>query len=257
MSKRFTDTNIWGEDWFLDMPNEYKLFWFYILSECDHAGVFKVNVKSFCGLLGVKLTSTKALEYINNGKQRIRVISDSVWLIEDFFSFQYGHTFNANNRMHKSAGEVYNKHDIKLTSIRGLKDLKEGVKDKDKDISVFEDRGVGKGWNTKPGQESQSLALPDIKVGAVIELFKITKQSDVSNFQVQGLWNVFKVQNFTGKKFYQNEGDAYSHFINWCKTQNIENGSTHKQSSSRSSGRVTKSSGAEKLIDSLRDDLNA
>ena len=26
MAKRFSATEIWDEDWFLDMPNEYKLF---------------------------------------------------------------------------------------------------------------------------------------------------------------------------------------------------------------------------------------
>ena len=43
MAKRFTSTEIWNEDWFLDMPAEYKLFWYYMLCECDHAGLFKVN----------------------------------------------------------------------------------------------------------------------------------------------------------------------------------------------------------------------
>lgn len=134
MAKRFTSTEIWEEDWFLDMPNEYKLFWYYMLSMCNHAGLFKVNVKKFCGLNEVNLTSTKALEYFNAGKQRIRVISESVWLIEDFFFFQYGTTFNPNSKVHASIETVYNQHNIKMTSIRGLTDLKERVKDKDKEI---------------------------------------------------------------------------------------------------------------------------
>lgn len=134
MAKRFTATEIWKEDWFLDMPIEYKLFWYYILSSCDHAGLFKVNLRSFCGLLEVKLTPNKVLDYFNAGKQRIRVVSESVWLIEDFFSYQYGTTFNWNNRVHESIGELYKRHNIELTSIRGLLDLKDRAKDKDKDI---------------------------------------------------------------------------------------------------------------------------
>lgn len=133
MAKRFVDTKIWGEDWFLEMPNEYKLFWFYILSECDHAGLFKVNLRSFRGLLEVKMTTTEALGHFNNGKDRIRIISESLWLIEDFFVFQYGTTFNSNNRLHESIEKQLEKHGIKLTSIRGLLDLKHGVKEKDKD----------------------------------------------------------------------------------------------------------------------------
>jgi hypothetical protein len=133
MAKRFTATEIWEEDWFLSMPNEYKLFWFYMLSNCDHAGVYKVNLRSFCGLLEVKLTSNDVLTYFNTDKQRIRVLEERLWFIEDFYVYQYGVTFNPNNRLHESIGKIYEKHKIKLTSIRGLTDLKEGVKDKDKD----------------------------------------------------------------------------------------------------------------------------
>lgn len=133
MAKRFTATEIWNEDWFLDMPIEYKLFWYYMLANCDHAGLFKLNLRSFCGLNEVKMTSNKALEYFNTGKQRIRVVSESIWFIEDFFVYQYGVVFNWNNRVHDSIGKLYLRHKINLTSIRGLLDLKEGVKDKDKD----------------------------------------------------------------------------------------------------------------------------
>lgn len=136
MAKRFTATEIWGEDWFLSMPNEYKLFWYYILSACDHAGIFKVNTRSFTGLIEVSVSPSKALEHFNNGKIRIRVLNESVWLIEDFFVFQYGTTFNPNNKMHESIEKLYSKFDLPMTSIRGLKDLKDRVKDKDKEINT-------------------------------------------------------------------------------------------------------------------------
>lgn len=133
MAKRYTDTNIWLEDWFIDLPVEYKLFWYYILSSCDHAGLFKVNLKLFCSLNGVKVESSLALKYYNENKERIIVISDNLWFISDFFVFQYGTTLNRQNRVHDSIFEIYNKYGIKMTTIRGLKDLKDRVKDKDKD----------------------------------------------------------------------------------------------------------------------------
>ena len=131
MAKRFFSTEIWDEDWFIDMPTEYKLFWFYILSNCDHCGLFKVNLRSFCGLNGVKIDSDTALEHFNHGKNRIRIVNQSVWLIEDFFVYQYGSTLNLNNRVHESIKNRYEHVGIKLTSIRGLIDLKDRVKDKD------------------------------------------------------------------------------------------------------------------------------
>lgn len=120
MPKRFIATELWDEDWFLEMPNEYKLFWHYMLSACDHAGVFRVNVKSFSAMIGEKINAQKALEYFNSGKQRIKVISDTAWLIEDFFVFQYGNQLNRGNKLHKSCENIYNKHNINALNLRGL-----------------------------------------------------------------------------------------------------------------------------------------
>jgi len=133
MAKRFVSTEIWNEDWYIDMPLEYKLFWYYMLSNCDHAGIFKVNLRSFCGLHDVNLTSEIALQYFNKGKERIIKVRQDVWLIPDFFVFQYGPVLNMNNNVHYGAVNAYKKYNIDLTSIRGLVDLKERTKDKDKD----------------------------------------------------------------------------------------------------------------------------
>jgi len=128
MAKRFTSTEIWDEDWFLELPIQYRLFWFYVLSVCDHAGFFKINIKKFSAVNNVEIDSDIAFELFNKGKKRLRKVNGSMWFIEDFFAFQYGHTFNKNNRVHVSIGEVYEKHDIKLNSVRGLKEVKERTK---------------------------------------------------------------------------------------------------------------------------------
>ena len=43
MAKRFTDTQKWSEDWYLDLPITYKVFWIYICDNCNHAGIYKPN----------------------------------------------------------------------------------------------------------------------------------------------------------------------------------------------------------------------
>jgi hypothetical protein len=161
MAKRFTATEIWGEDWFLEMPKDYKLFWYYMLAECDHAGLFKVNVRSFCALNEANLTPKEAIDYFNNGKDRIRVISSSLWLIEDFFVFQYGPTFNVKNRVHESISELYKKHNIEIFSIRGLIDLKDGDKDKDKDKDkdIVKHKGEKNGTNSFVNTQTQGQDL--------------------------------------------------------------------------------------------------
>lgn len=64
--------------------------------------------------------------------------------------------------------------------------------------------------------------LPEVKVESAIQLMKITQQTDVTKKQVATLWNVFKIQNLTGKKYYADLESVQSHFINWIKTQRIE-----------------------------------
>lgn len=83
--------------------------------------------------------------------------------------------------------------------------------------------GTGENFKTMPKPEDCGQ-LPEITIGSVIELIRITKSQMVSSGQVKGLWPVFLAQNTTGKKYYQNIEAVYSHFINWIKTQNFENG---------------------------------
>ena len=147
MAKRFFDTKIWDDDWFLDMPNEYKLFWFYMLSSCDSAGIFKVNLRSFSGLLGVKISAEEILKIFNTGKERILPVSEKVWVILDFFSFQYGHSFNINNPFHKGVKKILDKQNISINTLRGLKEVNltpkrgllgvsETIKEKEKEIYI-------------------------------------------------------------------------------------------------------------------------
>jgi hypothetical protein len=137
MAKRFFSTEIWNEDWFIDMPTEYKLFWYYMLSNCDHSGVFKVNLRPYCTLNQINLSSEKAFELFNVGKERIIKVRQDVWLIPDFFVFQYGPILNLNNNVHLGASNIYKKYNIDLRTIRGLIDQKERTKDKDKDKDIL------------------------------------------------------------------------------------------------------------------------
>lgn len=126
MAKRFSATELWEEDWYLDMPNEYKLFWFYMLSTCNHAGFYRVNLKRFCTMNDVKISAKKAVDLFNSGKDRVRVIRDDLWFIEDFITFQYGHQLNHKNKLHKSILEILNRFNINISSIRGVREVLNG-----------------------------------------------------------------------------------------------------------------------------------
>lgn len=126
MPKRFSATELWKEDWFLDMPSEYKLFWFYMLSTCDHAGFYRVNLKTFCAINECKILPKKALEFFNIGKSRVREVREGFWFIEDFINFQYGSTLNEKNRLHSSIIDLLTKHKINPLEVRGVLEVLNG-----------------------------------------------------------------------------------------------------------------------------------
>ena len=127
MAKRFTDTGIWDEDWFYELSLEYKLFFFYLKDSCDHAGIWKPKTRAFMSATDVEISLEKALEYLNTGKKRVRVLPNGKWFIEDFFAFQYGSRINLNNRVHQSVLQCYQDNDISIGSVRGIKQaMREG-----------------------------------------------------------------------------------------------------------------------------------
>jgi len=84
----------------------------------------------------------------------------------------------------------------------------------------------------KPKSKSKKLnfpifsdfnGLPEINVGASIELIRITQHVDVSKEDINSLWEVFKIQYLTGEKFYSSEKDVYSHFTSWVRKIEVKN----------------------------------
>ena len=150
MSKRFHDTDIWDEDWYLDMPLEYRSFWFYVKDKCDHAGIWRPNVRRFNADIDNDIDLDLALSWFNSDKERIVELESGHWMIKDFVTFQYGKNLNLNNRVHLSVFNRLNDLEVNLGSIRGLNEVKkgssrpqvevkEGVKDKDKDRVIVKD----------------------------------------------------------------------------------------------------------------------
>jgi len=149
MSKRLSDTEIWKKAWFFDMPDKFKLFWFYILSDCDAAGIWTANFRVAEAFLG-KFEITKVAELL---KDQIVILDANYWLIKDFIKFQYGYPLKENSPMFKKVDSLLKQRNISLdtlydtvshTVLYTVKD-KEEDKDKDKDKDIG-----GEGGNLKP-----------------------------------------------------------------------------------------------------------
>lgn len=129
MAKRLTDSEKWKDAWFMDLPSKYKLFWIYLLDECNHAGIWKVNFKVATFYIGEHLEHSEVKRIL---KDRIEILSDEYWFINKFIKYQYKcdiQELNPKNKAHLSAIKILNEYEI----FKPLTSPLLGVKDKDKD----------------------------------------------------------------------------------------------------------------------------
>ncbi len=86
MAKRFTDTAKWMDPWFHQLKPIEKLFWFYLVDNCDHAGIWKVNWPLVNTFLGNQIDE---MEIMAKMQDRVLIIKEDVWFIPSFIHFQY------------------------------------------------------------------------------------------------------------------------------------------------------------------------
>ena len=144
MAKRFIDTAIFRKDFIRGLDAPYKLLWLYIINECDHAGLWDVEIDVAKARLGVEIDENTALEKFSD---KIVVIKGK-WFIPDFIEFQYGE-LKAENRAHNSVIQILTKYNLfknkPLTSpLQGAMDM-----DMDMDKDMDEDKDKPKEFNFK------------------------------------------------------------------------------------------------------------
>ena len=135
------------------MKAAYKLFWFYICDECDHAGIWDIDFDVACIRIGEDVNEKDAL-----GAFFEKVIvfdGGKKWFFPSFIDFQYG-VLDLNNRVHLSVFHKLKKYGLDeyvsihgkenktlIRPLEGCKDMdmvkdKDKVKDKDGEFDQFD-----------------------------------------------------------------------------------------------------------------------
>jgi hypothetical protein len=129
MSKRFTDTDKWKKSFIKSLPTEYKLFWLYLLDDCNHAGIWHVELEVAQARLGIQLSIEKIRGFF---KERIVEFDGGAkWFIPDFITFQYG-SLRTGTNVHNSIIQELDKYNLQGL-LKGSRTLLDKDKDKDKD----------------------------------------------------------------------------------------------------------------------------
>jgi len=138
MAKRFIDSDFFKKPLIRGLQGPYKLLLVYLFCECNHAGIWDVELDVASMRLGKKYNSNKILEVLNGSI--IEFDNGEKWFMPDFIEFQYGPELNSDNRVHLSVLTLLEKHNLKQflenkPLISPLQRAKDKDKDKDKDKS--------------------------------------------------------------------------------------------------------------------------
>lgn len=109
MAKRFTDTEIWDKQWFMELPPKLKCLVKYVRDKSDLAGVWHPNWKLANIYIGEKVTEEMLLK-IDGGKQFMKLGNGKINCI-DFISFQYG-KLSEKSPVHRKILQILDDHKI-------------------------------------------------------------------------------------------------------------------------------------------------
>jgi hypothetical protein len=117
------------------MSLKMKVVWIYLCDNCDHAGVWDINLKLLSFQVGEPVTISEIEKGLGD---KVKVLSNDKLFIPSFVEFQYGE-LNPENRVHNSVL-------IRLKNLGAYKGLTRtllGTKDKDKDKDKEKDKEKG------------------------------------------------------------------------------------------------------------------
>ena len=202
MAKLFTDTAKWKKKWIRELNPEMKLFWFYLLDNCDHAGIWEVDIDLASFQTGVKFDESTILKTFN---RKIVPFKDGKWFVPKFIEYQYGE-LNDNTRVHNVVIKILTKYDIYkhlneagMGRTRGVNDPKDIYKEKEK--------------LKEKEKESKKSQLLSIQI-QLIELQKDFKNKDV------------KVEFEKWQDYMSSHGKRYKNYVaafrNWLRNDQFD-----------------------------------
>jgi hypothetical protein len=143
VAKRLTDTKLNRRAWFRKLPLKLKFAWRFICDECDHAGIWDIDMEAIHFHMGeaVELSLQEMIDaFTKDNESRVHLVGEDKLFIPGFIEFQYKcklENLNPENKVHKSIIERLSKFDLIKPlgepHARGLQGAKEKEKDKDKD----------------------------------------------------------------------------------------------------------------------------
>jgi hypothetical protein len=237
MAKRFTDTDKWKKPLIRSLEAPYKLLWLYILDDCDHAGIWQVDLDVASIRVGAPITID--IMKSNFGEHLVFFDEDSKIFVPDFIEFQYG-ILNESNRVHQSVIALLSKYGLgaykPLTSpLQGAKD-KDKDKDKDKNKEKDKDNRASKFQKPELKEVHEFMATCNMAAGNIWPTEKVASAS-------KGFWNYYEANGWRVGKNPMKDWKAASR--NWMNNENKFNTPTNGKSTNGQLAKGAKADPAE------------
>ena len=132
--KRFTDTDLWGKAWFMELSPAEKAAWFYITAHCDNVGVWSPNTKLAEYVIGEPVDWMGLVERCNGN---VHLMDNGKWWLVDFCAFQHPdlHSSSTSKPVQSYIRQLKNHGlwDEKGDAPKGMDTLSIGYKERERD----------------------------------------------------------------------------------------------------------------------------
>lgn len=222
MAKRFIDTELFNDSWFMELPPESKLFYIYLFTNCDNAGIIDLNVRLAEFQTGIKeLGNSLVTVFKQFGEKRIKHLGESYYFMPKFISYQYPKGLNINVKPQKSVIEKLSMFGLTDQIFQTVsKELERSYvtpqekdiykdKDKDKDISIR-------------SENSEKINFDSVFNSQWMEsVYRLV--ADKTSYQgLLKYWDLFKVEMESRDDLYRDAKQYRAHFPSWVKIELVK-----------------------------------
>ena len=187
MAKRFIDTKMWDKAWFRKLSPKYKAVWIYLITRCDHAGIWDADWEAAEFLIGESITYEELPDIIKNKMKPIQ--NEDQFFIESFVEFQYG-VLKENSKPHLSVIKRLNEKGL-LKSIQRVVSPNITLKDKDKVNNKVRNKEEREKDFIQKCKKLQSNILSDVELVAFVDYWTESNEgSSKMKFEMQKTFDV-------------------------------------------------------------------
>jgi hypothetical protein len=259
MANRFLATNYYKSPFVRGLKGSLKGLYSFIICDCSPSGIWSKDMEAASMYIGFNVTDNDFEEnFIKTGKAIY--VGRGKYFFPDFIEHQYPKGLQENNSAHKNIIFELKKLELlndenRLKTKKNEDPLKHlnspliGSKVIDignskgngnnnlEDLEVNNSKSEGKKKKvTYPDKEYCYLELPTDYFKQAIENIYIQIHEKKSDEEIQVMWDSFKLENFTGTNYYENDQKIFTHFLR--TTKSYKNGHTVNTTSNKSNSKV-------------------